>query len=456
MADSHLSLYELNGLLKSAIKECFPQKYWIHAELSEVRVNYSGHCYLEFIEKESRTDQIIAKARGTIWSTTYQILKPYFESTTGQRFSEGLKVLVEVSIEFHELYGYSLSVHDIDPVYTLGDIARRRMEILKQLTEEGIIDMNKELVLSPLPQRIAIISSQTAAGYGDFLNQLTDNPQEFRFYTALFPAIMQGVQAENSIIAALERIYIHSNLFDAVVIIRGGGATSDLSCFDSYQLALHITQFPLPVITGIGHERDETVIDKVANTRVKTPTAAAEFLVNLLNQSYSHIKEIQGRLSEQINQLIQQERVHLESIGQYLPEQFSHIISKSKNNLIKIRQGLNYEIQKQVLQEKNHLETFVIQLPLLTNHLTILQKNKISQIKERIKNEVRSSLSREKSRLELIDKTIELASPFTILKKGYSLTLKRGNIIKDPSQLQEGDIITTLFEKGKIESTVIK
>ena len=259
--DAHpLSLYELNALVKRSITSCMPDTYWLQAELSDVRSNYSGHCYLEFVQKEPRGNNLIAKARGTIWNNVYRLLKPYFEEETGQAFVAGIKVLVEVSVEFHELYGYSVTVLNIEPNYTLGDIARCRREIFKHLEEEGVLTLNKELELPLLTQRIAVISSATAAGYGDFCNQLEHNPYGFVFYPRLFPAVMQGDRVEETIIAALDTINARRDDWDVVVIIRGGGATSDLSGFDTYDLAANCAQFPLHVISGIGHYSDAKVI----------------------------------------------------------------------------------------------------------------------------------------------------------------------------------------------------
>ena len=280
MEQDILSLLELNLSIKEAISQEFDAAYWVRAETSDVRPHRNGHCYLEFIEKAKDGHSIVAKARGTIWASTFNLLKPYFEQETGQAFTSGITVLVRVTVAFHETYGLGLNVVDIDPSYTLGEIARNRMLVLKQLEEEGVLNLNKELSLAEPLNRIAVISSQSAAGYEDFHNQLEHNSEGLIFYKKLFPAIMQGDRSEASIIAALELIYAHKELFDVVVIIRGGGATSDLSCFDSYVLATNCAQFPLPIISGIGHERDVTVLDAVAHTRVKTPTAAAEFLIN--------------------------------------------------------------------------------------------------------------------------------------------------------------------------------
>ena len=293
-ADQALSLVELNQRIHMTLEQAFPDTYWVRAEMSDVRENSaSGHCYLEFIEKDPRSGQLLAKVRGAIWAKTFRLLKPYFEMETGQRFVSGLKVLVRVTVDFHELYGLSLTVVDIDPAYTLGDMARKRLEIIRQLQEEGVFGLNKELPLPLLPQRVALISSPTAAGYEDFMNQLMHNRAGYPFYVKLFPALMQGERTEGSVIAALDRIYAHQELFDVVALLRGGGATSDLNSFDSYLLAANCAQFPLPILTGIGHERDDTVVDLVAHTRLKTPTAVAEFLIARMDQAAKTLEDLQ-------------------------------------------------------------------------------------------------------------------------------------------------------------------
>ncbi|MFC2086531.1 exodeoxyribonuclease VII large subunit, partial [Bacteroidota bacterium] len=304
MPDS-ITLYELNEQIKDVINNSFQETYWIVAEISELRENaYSGHCYLELVEKNEKNEKLKAKAKATIWSYTYRMLKPYFETTTGRALSDGLKVMVKVIVDFHEIYSLNLSILDIDPSYTVGDLALKKQEIIKRLEEEGIIDMNKELEISEVPQKIAIISSKTAAGYDDFQNQLSNNEFKYAFYTKLFPAFMQGDKAEESIIQALDKIYNYEDFFDVVIIIRGGGSKLDLSCFDSYWLSYHITQFPIPVITGIGHERDDTIVDTVANTRLKTPTAVAEFLINKLYQFEASLMELKDDVIENINAII--------------------------------------------------------------------------------------------------------------------------------------------------------
>lgn len=410
MEEQALSLYELNGLVKRTIRDRMSETYWVQAELSDVRSNYSGHCYLEFIQKDASGNNLIAKARGTIWSNIYKMLKPYFEQETGQAFASGIKVLVRVSVDFHELYGYSLTVLDIDPTYTVGDMERKRREILRQLEEEGVIDLNKELEMPVLPQRIAVISSATAAGYGDFCNQLSNNPRGYGFYTELFPAIMQGERVEESIIAALDAIYARLEAFDVVVIIRGGGATSDLSGFDTYELAANCAQFPLPIITGIGHERDDTVIDLIAHTRVKTPTAAAAFLVACMDQVADRLDNLSFRLQQGVRNRLLWEHRRIEGLKQCIPSAVYKRISDAKYGLLAANRDLQMA-SRQFLSIKKH-------------------------------------------RLELLQQRLNDALPEKQLARGYSITLKNGKAVKDASALKEGDTLVTLLYKGKVESVI--
>ena len=331
-----------------------------------------------------------------IWSNIYRLLKPYFEETTGQLFTSGIKVLVKVTVQFHELYGYSLTVLDIDPAYTLGDMARRRREILMQLEEEGVLTLNKELEMPVLPQRIAVISSATAAGYGDFCHQLQHNSGGFFFYTELFPALMQGNQVEESVLAALDRINDRVNEFDVVVIIRGGGATSDLSGFDTYLLAAACAQFPLPVITGIGHERDDTVLDSVAHTRVKTPTAAAELLIH-------RITEV-GRSS-----------------GRVIRPSATRSCMPCSN-----RNGRRLEMIQTRIPNLVHRKLTDARFALLAAGKDLAQATQ-------------TLLSRHRHRLELLRQRVADASPDKLLSRGYSITLKDGKAVTDAASLNPGD-----------------
>ena len=412
MEQQAISLYELNGLVKRSIRSCLPDTYWVQAELSDVRTNYSGHCYLEFVQKDAGGNNLIAKARGTVWSNIFKMLKPYFEQETGQSFTSGIKVLVEVSVEFHELYGYSLTVLDIDPTYTVGDMERKRREILRQLEEEGVIDLNKELEMPMLPQRVAVISSATAAGYGDFCNQLANNPRGYGFRTELFPAIMQGERVEESVIAALDAIYERMEEFDVVVIIRGGGATSDLSGFDTYALAANVAQFPLPIITGIGHERDDTILDMVAHTRVKTPTAAAEYLIACMDRVAERLDDLSYRLQQGVRNRLLWEHRRMESLKQRIPSAVYKRIADAKYGLLAAQRDLQMAS--------------------------------------------RQFLSIRKHRLELLQQRLNDALPEKQLARGYSITLKDGKAVKDVSVLKEGDLVTTLLHRGRIELEVKK
>ena len=328
-----LTLSALNGLVRSVVEEGLPLRYWVTGELSEVRATSVGHCYIELVERDELTGEMVAKARGTIWSRVYSLLRPYFLEQTGREFSVGLKVLLQVTVKFHELYGFSLDVCDIEPAYTIGDMARQRMLIVKRLTDEGVIDLNKELPFPLLPKRVAVVSSASAAGYGDFCDQLNNNMYGFRFAVSLFAAPMQGNKVEEGIIAALDAIASDAIPWDVVVIIRGGGATSDLSCFDTYDLANNCAQFPIPIITGIGHQRDDTLLDIVAHTRVKTPTAAAEVLIHSMLMQAERVASLQQAISEAATRTLTDERHRLQSLLHRLPSAATLLLQQQRHRL---------------------------------------------------------------------------------------------------------------------------
>lgn len=429
------SLLELNNLVRGAISQAFPGTCWVRAEMSDVRTNAaSGHCYLEFIEKNAVTGQLVAKARGSIWAKTFRMLKPYFEMETGQLFASGLKVLVKVSVEFHELYGYSLTVLDIDPAYTLGDMLRKRMEIIRQLKEEGVFTLNKELPFPVLPKRIAVITSPTAAGYEDFLNQLAHNKAGYPFYPKLFPALMQGEKTEASVIAALDRIYHHLDCFDVVVIIRGGGATSDLNSFDSYLLAANCAQFPLPIVTGIGHERDDTILDMVAHTRMKTPTAVAEFLIGRMDAAAIELEELQQEVSELATGILLKQKNFLQLLGARLPAIVTNRIERNRSQLQMLGNRLPASVSALLTRRRTTLDTLQMQL----------------------QNRSANRLAEGARFIQLTEQFIKMASPDYVLKRGYSLALKDGKIIKHAADLTIGDELITRFADGDVKSKVEK
>ncbi|HWR99866.1 MAG TPA: exodeoxyribonuclease VII large subunit, partial [Prolixibacteraceae bacterium] len=340
-----LSLSELNGEVKKVLSANFTAPVWVIAEISEINIHSNGHCYLTLIEKGESEDRIVAQARATIWSYTFRMLRPFFETTTGQQLTDGIKVLLHVSVEFHEMYGFSLNVRNIDPTYTLGDQARKRREIIQRLTDEGVLTMNKELGLPLVPQKIAVISSSTAAGYEDFMQQLSANARGFHFYTKLFPAMMQGNQSEQSIIDALDRIYPYADFFDLVVIIRGGGSQVDLSCFDNYNVAYHVTQFPLPVLTGIGHEKDDSIVDLVAHTRLKTPTAVAEFILEGAGAFEDRINMLEQEAIGLIESRMEDEKSRLEGLTRELSLLVRNQLGKRKNELMQQTWKFQHEIK---------------------------------------------------------------------------------------------------------------
>ena len=406
-----ITLLELNGRVKSTLQFEMPDAYWVQAEISSISPSGQGHCYLELVQKDATGRNFLAKAKANIWRGTWLKLKPYFEAQTGETLKVGMKVLLQVTVTFHEVYGYSLVVQDIDPTYTMGDMARRRKEILEQLAKDGVIGLNQELDIPALPNRIAVISSATAAGWGDFRDQLANNIYGFQFYVKLFPALMQGDDVERSVISALNAVAMRRDDFDVVIIIRGGGAVSELSCFDSYNLAFNIANFPLPVITGIGHERDDTVADVVAHTKVKTPTAAAEFIINKVFDTASDLENLTRRMSDAISERMNAEKVRIERLSQKLPSLFA---------VLKTR-------QEQIL------ETIWI----------------------RSVNGVRNMLTAQTHKLEIVDKTLAAADPAVILKRGYSLTRAGGRVVKCASDLKKGDRLTTVFSDGSVESEII-
>jgi exodeoxyribonuclease VII large subunit len=429
-SEKRLTLYELNSLVREVIECEMPNEYWVEAELSECRES-RGHCYMELIEKDEKSATPIAKASAKCWATKWMLVRPYFERTTGQQLHAGMKVLLKVYPQFHEAYGFSWIVTDIDPTYTLGDMARKRQEIIRQLKEEGVFDLQKELQLPVFCQHIAVISSETAAGYGDFCNQLADNPYGFQFQTQLFPAIMQGDGVEQSIIAALERIYNYQ--FDAVVIIRGGGATSDMSGFDTLALAENVANFPLPIITGIGHDRDESILDMVSHTRVKTPTAAAALLIDHLKAVLDTLNDAQDRIIQHCGSKLSTLHSQLSILSEAIPRLFSIVKTRQEARLDTYYQRIAHQMGLKLSTLNSQLSTLESRIPL------VLERR----------------LTSEHHRMEIMEEKAYALDPTLLLKRGYSITLKDGKTVRDPKMLRKGDEIETRIEKGTIKSTVI-
>ena len=405
----HYSLLELNRLVRATIEDTLCEQYWLEAEIGQIGEN-NGHCYLEFIQKVEGHNTPVARAKAKCWRNVWGSVRPYFEHTTGQTLTLGMKVLVLVHPDFHEAFGFSWIVDDIDPRFTLGDMARRRQEIIRQLKAEGVFDLNRELPLPLFTQRIAVISSSTAAGYGDFCRQLEENTRGFRFSVTLYESLMQGEGVERSIISALDKINAHIDDYDCVVIIRGGGATSDMSGFDSLLLAENVANFPLPVITGIGHDRDECILDMVSHTRVKTPTAAAAFLIDRLEQVARRIDDAADRITSYVQHRMEIEKMRLSRAAERIPILFSLVKSK--------------------------------------------QENKLETLNQRIASAVQRLIDRRRHTLDILEQRTKSLDPTLLLQRGYSITLVNGHALRSPSAVKPGDIIVTRLADGTVKSTV--
>ena len=427
-----ITLSEFNSRIERTLNgdtQLFNQ--WVIAETSDLRLNRSGHCYTELIEKDAR-GETVAKMGAAIWAGNYSKLYNKFLKATGQVLATGMKVLVNVSVSYHRLYGMKVVINDIDPSYTMGDMERQRQEILNRLKAEGIIDMNKQLPFPQVPQRIAVISAEGAAGYGDFMNQLLGNPYGLQFYTCLFNAVMQGAQTVPTVLAALDRINAHQQLFDCVVIIRGGGATSELNSFDNYDLAANVAQFPLPVIVGIGHERDVTVLDYVAGKRVKTPTAAAEWLILQGTNALAHLNELQDAVVTAVRDTVSQAREHLAYFTSMIPATARRIIDTNR-----IRLDNN---------AKN--------IPVAANGLIANQRTRLNHAVERIGDVIAVAMQREQQRLQTLQDKATLLSPDNTLKRGYALVRKGDKCVTAADQVHSGDQITVQFAVGTTAATV--
>ena len=426
-----LSLFELNSLVADVIDSTMSRSYWVQAELSEAREN-RGHCYMELIEKNEGSNIPIARASAKCWSNVWMLIKPAFIRITGQEVRAGMKVMLQVHAQFHPQYGFSWIVDDINPEYTMGDMMRKRQEIIRQLKAEGVFELQKELHFPIFAQRIAVISSETAAGYGDFCNQLETNEYELYFHVELFSAVMQGDHVEQSIINALNQINSREDDFDCVVIIRGGGATADLSGFDTLSLAENVANFPLPIVTGIGHERDESVLDMVSFQRVKTPTAAAAYLIDHLASTLMRVENAQTQIVDSVRRALEVEKMRIQHIGIHIPVLFSVVRTKQEARLDGLSQRLLMKLKETMKQTNFHLSTLQSRiLPTLQNRLSI-----------------------EQHRLEILEQRARLLDPSLPLKRGYSITLCNGKTVRNAKDLKIGDTIITRLEKGEVESRV--
>ena len=431
------------------------QSRWVIAELSDVSER-GGHCYMELVEKDDR-GVTIARLRGTIWANNFAYkIKPKFEQITGQKFKSGLKVMLFGSASFHEQYGLSFNITDVDPSFTIGDMERIRREIIETLTREGVVNCNRMLQMPRVPQRIAIISAKGAAGYGDFMNQLQSNPVGFKFYTHLFEATMQGETTSNSVIKALNDIEMTIDLWDCVVIIRGGGATSDLNGFDNLELARRVATFALPVVVGIGHERDRTVLDDIANVRVKTPTAAAEWLIMCAQQTLDQALALANQVARYVKDRTSGASKQLSHIEGTIPIIAKQQIIKSKSNLAAIASALPYMTKNRILSANRTIDAIARDVQHSAIGKISAAQTYLKTMSDALANAAPKAIANQDKRLKALENVVEALSPQKTLRRGFSLTKVNGKTVKSIDQLADNDVITTYLADGEITSVVNK
>lgn len=450
-----LSLTELQLIIKDSLYMALPDMYWVIAEISEIKENYNGHCYLELVEKHPDEVSIRSRVKAVIWSSRSRFLKSFFESSTGESLREGLKILVRVKIEYHEIYGLSLVINDIDPAFTMGEMALKRQQILKKLEEEGVLTMNKDLDFPVVPQRIAIISSRNAAGYTDFMKHLTGNNYGYVFYTALIETPMQGNETEAGVIKALEKIAGHLEMFDLAVIIRGGGSQTDLSWFDNYKIAYYITQFPLPVITGIGHEKDLSVTDFVAYRSLKTPTAVADYLIECMNNAEIRLFEMSKDIIDKSQLILDESKMRIDSCRIKLIPVARIMISEFKEELSgividMINTGKEY-IMRAGLFPANHRSRLISGV---RSHLSV-NGSLLTGRKQSLADYSKNCLNKMENKVAGFASSLKILDPENVLKRGYTITSRNGKILKKSVELKKEDIINTRFSDGSVRSKVV-
>jgi exodeoxyribonuclease VII large subunit len=450
-----LSLTELQLIIRDSLYLALPDMYWVIAEISEIKENFAGHCYLELIEKHPDEKNVRAKAKAIIWSSRYIFLKSLFENVTGESLKEGLKILVKTKVEYHEVYGLSLVISDIDPSFTIGEMALRRQMIIKKLEQEGVFTMNRELNFPVVPQRIAIISSKNAAGYSDFISHLTGNSYGYVFYTSLIDTAMQGTESEQGVIFALNKIADYSDLFDLVVIIRGGGSQTDLSWFDNYNIAYLVTQFPIPVLTGIGHDKDMSVTDMVAYKSLKTPTAVADYIVDCVAEAENHLIELSSAITDISRSIIEGNRIRIEESRIKLIPLSRLMISEIKDDLTgKIIEIINFGkeyIVRSGLAPENQKSRLTSDVKSCLNGKKVMIERNIQDLIVLTNN----TLNRNIIKLSGLETNLSILSPDNVLRRGYTITTHNGKIIKKSDQIQTGDIIDTQFSDGEVKSKVV-
>lgn len=449
-----ITLFDLNQTIRNKLVEAFPESLWVIAEISEIKVGTTGHCYLDLIQKEDRSNSLKAKASATIWASTFRMLRPYFEMTTGRALSSGMKILIRATVEYHELYGLSLKVLDIDPTYTVGEMELQRQQTIQKLVDEGVFEMNKQVEFPLVPLRVAVISSEQAAGYQDFMHQLAANDYGFAFQPVTFNATMQGKDAEPSILRALESIFDAVENFDAVVIIRGGGAQADLSCFDSYWLAFHVAQFPLPIITGIGHNKDTSVCDMVSNISVKTPTAAAELLISKVSEFDVMLTECANSITETVENYLEDRQLELKQALRKVAGITATLTQQGKA-LDYLAFNLKSHTDKSIKQNDWILTTAYKTIISRPPAMISREKTSINRYKNTIAHTIHASTTAERRVLDAKESIFRNLHPNNILKRGYSITRIDGKSVTSSDHLYPGQLIETTLANGVVHSKIV-
>ena len=450
----YVTLCELQSQIREKIGVSFPLPYWVVAEISEIKVNHSGHCYLELVEKGGDNQVPRAKVNAVIWKGQYGMISSYFRTATGSDLCSGLKVLLKVMINYHELYGMSFQITDIEPSFTLGDIEAQKRETIEKLKTEGVFDMNRELELPCVLQRIAVISSSQAAGYQDFLNELGANANGYYFRLELFNAFMQGNETEPSVIDALDRIAERYDEFDAVIMIRGGGSQSDLAAFNSYRLVSHVAQFPLPVITGIGHDKDTSVADLVANVSVKTPTAVAVYL-NSHNREYEDtLNEMFAGISLIASERIAEENARIKESGFLLKEASSGILNTAGSRLNSLSLMVENRVGVAVASNRGKLDMFAAQLTSMPLRTVGYSSKRLAELESLLKLNVGTFISGKKKELAFTEDIVEAKTPERIMKLGYSIVRLKGRVVRSTVDVSDNDLLEVRLSDGSVKARV--
>lgn len=446
--EKFITLSALQGHLRAVIEQYAGGAQWVVAEISECKVNYAGHCYLELVERQDNGKAPAAQARGVIWASSYKMISGYFRFQTGSDIQAGMKVLVKCTVSYHPVYGLSLVISDIDPAYTLGETERLRRQTIAQLQEEGVFEMNKDFDLPDVIQRIAVVSSANAAGYRDFMQELEVSP--YRFEVALFASVMQGDAAEGSIVDALDAVAERGEEFDAVVIIRGGGSTSDLGCFDNYRICAYIAQFPLPVITGIGHDKDVSVADMVAHTSLKTPTAVAGFLVDRAAEMYARLEDLYEEMTDFAQQTLMMEANRLENAGLLLASRSTGLLHGGMARLDRLRNELRHTAGERLGQERRRCSSYGTLVAQYSTQRLSAAGSWAEYALQRLRVASEGQLMRRRSQLELLEVSVEAASPRRILSRGYAIV--RG--VKNAAEAEVGQAVEIELRDGVLGADI--